>query len=147
MTAKPIHVKPSLYALFFHDLKEIALEYGYNLVLHGSLNRDFDLIAIAWQQEVKDHSDMIKAFAELIDGRIMLQGYGGRFYECTPAYHGRLHYIINLWRGGTRKKPSEDQQYYLDISVIPPGDRVLPSKEVTREQYEESILSMHKEAE
>jgi len=41
---KPIHVKPSFYSYLFQPLKEIALKYGYNLVLHGSLNRDFSVM-------------------------------------------------------------------------------------------------------
>lgn len=45
---KPVHAKPSLYAYYFYELKVIALQFGYNLCLHGSLNRDMDLIAIPW---------------------------------------------------------------------------------------------------
>ena len=45
---KPTHAKPSYYAIMFEPLKKIAIKYGYNLVLHGSLNRDMDLIAIPW---------------------------------------------------------------------------------------------------
>jgi len=142
MTAKPTHVKPSLYAMFFHDLKEIAFSYGYNLVLHGSLNRDMDLVALAWNDEVKDHGEMIKEFAKLLGGSLMMQEFGGKFYEYTPANHGRLYYIINLWRGGTKQKPNEDSQYYLDISVFPPGYRTLPIAEVTRSDYEKSIIDM-----
>jgi len=68
---KPIHVKPSLYAHYFITLKAIALEFGYNLVLHGSLNRDLDLIAIPWEPEVKSHDTMIGRFAHALGGRIM----------------------------------------------------------------------------
>ncbi len=42
--SKPIHVKPQFYTYAFLPLKEIALRYGYNLVIHGSMNRDMDLI-------------------------------------------------------------------------------------------------------
>ena len=45
---KPIHAKPSLFAFYFEVIKEIGLKYGYNIVLHGSMNRDLDLIAIPW---------------------------------------------------------------------------------------------------
>ena len=46
--SKPKHIKPGLYAIYFENLKDIACEYGFNLVVHGSLNRDLDLIAIPW---------------------------------------------------------------------------------------------------
>lgn len=112
---KPIHVKPSLYAFYFERLKEIALRYGYNLVLHGSMNRDLDLIAIPWQESVGDLKEMIDEFANTIGGYIMLQD--GKLYETT--HHGRMWWIINVARGGSKNGVYHDAQYYLDISVMP----------------------------
>lgn len=115
---KPIHVKPSLYAFFFYNLKEIALKYGYNLVLHGSLNRDLDLIAIPWQEVILPHEPMIKEFAECIGGYIMQDSEPDKRVEFERKFHGRKNYIINVNR--TSRKPNyEDAQYYLDISVTP----------------------------
>lgn len=111
---KPIHVKPSLYAYYFYELKAIAKKYGYNLSLHGSLNRDLDLIAIPWLQEVGNYEEMIHEFASLLGGCVMVQTEAQR--HCFP--HGRLSYIINLNRG--ENSEGEDLMYYLDISVIPP---------------------------
>lgn len=48
-----------MYALFYHDLKRIALRFGYNLVLHGSMNRDLDIIAIPWVDKPKSEQLMI----------------------------------------------------------------------------------------
>jgi hypothetical protein len=56
---KPTHAKPSLYAYYFMALKDIAKEYGYNLVVHGSLNRDLDLIAIPWVDDPGSEVEMI----------------------------------------------------------------------------------------
>jgi hypothetical protein len=111
---KPIHARPSLYAYYFYDLKKIALRYGYNLVLHGSMNRDLDLIAIPWQDKVKPHDKMIKAFAKFLGGKLMLWGK----LEYTNKPHGRMAYVINLNRG-EKNKEYKDLQYYLDISVMP----------------------------
>lgn len=113
---KPIHAKPSLYAYYFYDLKEIALKYGYNLVLHGSLNRDMDLIAIPWQEELGDADKMIEAFTEIIGGELVPQEVHNKY--CFP--HGRISYVINLNRTGRWEDDRlVDQQYYIDISVIP----------------------------
>jgi hypothetical protein len=38
MSDKPTYIKPALYALFYEHLKQIAESYGYNLLIHGSLN-------------------------------------------------------------------------------------------------------------
>ena len=51
--SKPLHAKPNIYAYYFEALKAIAKEYGYNLVVHGSMNRDLDLIAIPWVNDPK----------------------------------------------------------------------------------------------
>lgn len=112
--SKPIHAKPSLYAYYFESLKGIALKYGYNLVLHGSLNRDLDLIAIPWQKEIGSCEEMIEEFCEHLGGMRMRMSKDQKY--CFP--HGRMSYVINLNRG-ERSNPYDDPQYYLDISVIP----------------------------
>ena len=127
--SKPIHAKPSLYALYFYELKEIALKYGYNLVLHGSLNRDLDLIAVPWQEEIGSDEEMIQEFANHLGGRISFKHTGKR-YSYLPG--GRKNYIILLVRyekiraydeNGQllpiTERCWEDQEYYLDISVTP----------------------------
>ena len=83
---KPVHVKPSFYAYNFQPLKEIALKYGYNLVLHGSLNRDMDLIAIPWGDTIGDKKEMIKEFCTYLDGRIM--------YETKEQHNNFGNYIL-----------------------------------------------------
>ena len=115
-TNKPIHVKPSLYAFYFESLKVIALKYGYNLVLHGSMNRDLDLIAIPWQEKLGDTDEMVNEFATVLGG-IAIE-LSEEQINCFP--HGRRSYIINLNRSGKHNN-YEDAQYYLDISVTPAG--------------------------
>jgi hypothetical protein len=63
MENKPIHARPSLYAFYFEIIKEIGLKYGYNIVLHGSMNRDCDLIAIPWQEVIGDKVQMLNEVA------------------------------------------------------------------------------------
>ena len=116
---KPIHVKPSYYAIMFEPLKSIALKYGYNLVLHGSLNRDMDLIAIPWQEQLGCIDDMIKEFCEYIGGKI-----NNDITHNAP--HGRKWYVIDIYRGGYLEGDGFDEivyhndpQFYLDISVTP----------------------------
>ncbi len=120
--SKPIHVKPALYAFYFETLKSIAFSFGYNLVLHGSMNRDLDLIAIPWQKEVFSHEAMVNKFAECLGGSIMplrrkLESglYEASFYSTT--HHGRIQYVININRGDFHSPV--DPQYYLDISIMP----------------------------
>jgi hypothetical protein len=116
---KPIHVKPAFYTFVYGELKEIATKFGYNLVLHGSLSRDLDLIAIPWSIKLGDVDTMIQEFSDLIGGQIMIQSEEQK--HCFP--HGRLSYVININRTHsniTGELKSSDQQWYLDISVIQP---------------------------
>jgi len=125
---KPIHAKPSLYAYYFLHLKEIALEYGYNLVLHGSMARDLDLIAIPWVDDPKPELDMINALSQHMNG-VTSNNPETFMHKMLPG--GRKSFVINLNRGGYRRNnegdisdPIEftpDPQYYIDISVTPKG--------------------------
>ncbi len=116
--SKPIHCKPAMYALFFYDLKRIAKRYGYNLVLHGSLNRDLDLVAIQWVDKVKSEQSMIKAFQKYLTGWITTCPDGKVHFTILPG--NRHSYIIELNRGNKRGEwmRYKDEQYYLDISVV-----------------------------
>jgi hypothetical protein len=112
---KPTHVKPSLYAYYFEKLKITAKRYGYNLVLHGSLNRDLDLIAIPWTDSPKDEFKLIQALSRNITGYYSKQK-SHYLYSVLPG--GRHSYIININRGGAWNY-YQDGQYYIDISVTP----------------------------
>lgn len=120
---KPIHVKPSLYAYYFYGLKEIALKYGYNLVIHGSMNRDLDLVAIPWQEKVGDCDEMVEEFCDYLGGRrIVHDCKDGKdiYYNYLPQR--RRGYVINLNR---RDKDGNDLQYYVDISVTPSSREII----------------------
>lgn len=96
MNSKPIHVKPAMYALFYEDLKIIAKDNGYNLVLHGSMNRDLDLIAIPWVDNPTDQFHLVKLFDEYFRG----DSYKSKEYylhSILPGY--RSSYVISLNRG------------------------------------------------
>ena len=129
MKNKPIHVKPSLYAFYFEVIKEIGFKYGYNIVLHGSLNRDLDLICLPWITEIQDVDTMIDEIATTLGGQVMMQNrevnnLDGDRFSLKP--HGRKAYIININRDfklkydGIKSEQIEvsHQQYYLDISVF-----------------------------
>ena len=116
---KAIQTKPMLYAHYLNLLQEKAREMGYNLVLHGSLNRDCDLIAIPWVDEPKPHLELIQQLDFILTGRD--EDYGDqleqRYYMYSVLPGGRHSYVINL----NRRTPdgAVDHLFYLDISVTP----------------------------
>lgn len=122
--------KPQLYAHYFFTLQEIAKEFGYNLVVHGSMNRDLDLVAIPWTDSAQDEFTLINALSKCLTGHTTEKQYKHLVYLYRELPGGRHSYVINLNRGGYKKDdtgmitdPLEytaDPEYYLDISVIPP---------------------------
>lgn len=126
---KPVHAKPSIYAYYFHAIKEIGITYGYNIVLHGSLNRDLDLVAIAWKEKLGNVDEMIDKIAEIIGGVVMMQcrsvnNLDGVRFQTT--HHGRKQYVININRDMNYRFNGMDTvitehpepQFYIDISVV-----------------------------
>ncbi|WP_285055164.1 hypothetical protein [Pedobacter ginsengisoli] len=126
---KPNKPKPQFYAVCFPKMQEIAKELGYNLVIHGSLNRDFDLIAIPWSNNPYPHLELITSLDAFLNGTIRYpepemfeRGY---MYSKLPG--NRSSYVINLYRGGYyygRGNDGErlyepDPEFYVDISVTP----------------------------
>ena len=112
---KPTHAKPSLYAHYYFQLKEIAESFGYNLLLHGSMHRDLDLVAVPWVDEPQDEFNMINALSMHLRG-LEFERKEDAMYSVLPG--GRHSYVINLNRGG-EWNGYVDNQYYIDISVTP----------------------------
>lgn len=119
---KPIHVKPALYTMFYEELKIIAKQHGYNLVIHGSLHRDLDLIAIPWVNDPKPETELIQAFDMWLTGTKSTTSSGdvASAYMHSVLPGGRNAYVINLNRGDKNGEwNGYDSQYYLDISFTP----------------------------
>lgn len=121
---KPTKVKPVFYSYCYEALKEIAREYGYNLLINGSLNRDMDLVAIPWVDEPKVEIDLIRAMDLYLRGDKQLDYGFEHEYMFSILPGGRKSYVINLNRGGYITRSGleiyeEDKQWYLDISITP----------------------------
>lgn len=113
---KGVDSPASYYAALIPRLRVIAAKYGYALALHGSMNRDFDLILVPWQEWANQHLEMVTEMRDAL---------GGFFHSPDPQFeslikdgavskkpHGRLSYSIHLSSQGMEGP-------YLDISVAP----------------------------
>lgn len=115
---KPTHVKPAFYSYVYEDLKVLAKEFGYNLVLHGSMNRDLDLIAIPWVDDPKPVFDFLDAASEYLGVGKSRNSDGMPYYLHSVLPGQRNTYAIEMNRGG-RFNNYVDKQWYLDISFTP----------------------------
>lgn len=81
-----------------------ARQLGYALSLHGSLQRDLDLIAVPWTDEATDPKTLVQELCKEFD---VAPNHDIDKPEIKP--HGRLAWSIPLWWGA-----------YIDLSVISP---------------------------
>lgn len=102
--------KPSpapAYAMIYPVLTDIAKQHGYALALHGSMNRDVDLIAVPWVDTATDAHSLVNSIVEylkLIYGQDQQWLVKASDPETKP--HGRRAWIISLGGGA-----------YIDLSV------------------------------
>lgn len=92
---------PIYAAALYPDLAVLARKHGYALAVHGSLRRDFDLIAIPWVEFPSDPQSMVDDICSHFDIRVV-----GSVGE---KLHGRRAWTISVGHGCCS----------LDLSFIP----------------------------
>lgn len=101
----------SCYVVVYIRLCERAKELGYALTLHGSLNRDLDIVAIPWSDDAVDPKTLADALLEVSGGFMIPLEAEDEYHQigCPGAKpHGRLTWAFYL--GGNP---------YIDLSVMP----------------------------
>lgn len=93
------------FVVLYPTLCEVAQHLGYALAIHGSLQRDMDLIAVPWTDEARPAVELVWRIKEVCHGYIV-GGRDGRDPAQKP--HGRLAWSIHLDAGN-----------YIDLSVMP----------------------------
>ena len=92
-------------------LCETAREHGYALAVHGTMQRDLDLVAIPWIEEAADAVTLATAIARRCDLALgLIQGDGTPLWEPARRPHGRLAWSIPLRHG---------DEAVVDLSVMP----------------------------
>lgn len=98
---KPDPSYAPVYCAMYPDLKKIVEKFGYALTVHGSLQRDFDLVCIPWRDgEVGTHREVLDAIESEFAVRSVDDG------EKKP--HGRTAYALSIGYG----------ECYMDLSFM-----------------------------
>jgi len=97
-------------------IRTAAKEHGYAVGLHGSLARDFDIIAVAWTPTASPPDDVAMAIKIAAGG---MRGWRVFRDQGEPKPHGRLCYAFDF------DKCEQNNRGYCDLSVVPPTTSIL----------------------
>jgi hypothetical protein len=109
-------------------LRERARALGYNLLVHGSLARDIDLVAVPWIEGASSLDELVVAFAQVVRelNDSLIYGYDADGNETddparwrrTAKPHGRVAVSIHV--GGVASPDIMAREgTYLDLSILP----------------------------
>lgn len=107
--------RAAAYVAIYPMLVAIAKKHGYALAVHGSVTRDFDLVAIPWIEEASEPLTLIKAFKKATRTETTHEDFdriGKQDCQPTQKPHGRIAYSLHVTNHGMYGG-------YLDISVMP----------------------------
>lgn len=96
------------------QLRSIARGLGYALAVHGSMARDFDLIAVPWTPEAVTADELADVICQTVNGHV--RKLEGQIIDHNPGLkpHGRKAYSFYLCEfEGSSYGP------YIDLSVMP----------------------------
>lgn len=104
---------PVGYLAFLPGLVQLCRAEGYNLLVHGSLARDFDLVAIAWTHSAIPIPDLVQKIVEHTGGKLQddldCDPFDFTRRSAEPKPHNRWAYTIHLGAGPM-----------IDLSVMGP---------------------------
>lgn len=113
---KPSHGKkwiPAMYVAYFGLMQEIGNRHGYAVAVHGSVQRDFDVFFVPFDDVVSSHEVVLNELWEMVVGKDFSLSYED-VHNANPAVnsmidkHGRSCYMIMCGASG-----------YFDISFTP----------------------------
>ena len=95
--------REAFYACMWNDIRQCAMDNGWAVALHGSLNSDMDIMAMPWVENAVTFSELINKIAELFDGNDIALIYSIHY----DKPHNRAVATIPIFG-----------DFYLDISAI-----------------------------
>ena len=101
----------ALLGLILEPMRRAAKDAGYAITVHGSLNRDIDLVAIAWREHgVWTPDALVQSLVGAMRGVIGMAHCHDKAWEAKP--HGRMAKTLLAWVG--------QNSAHIDLSVIAP---------------------------
>mgnify|MGYP003556531103 CR=1 FL=1 len=96
--------RPSYYAMFLPEMRQIAIDHGYTMAIHGSMSRDMDIVMVPWIEKPKPVEEMIDNLLKAAGGVM----HDVHISEIGEKPHGRVVYTLAI---------ASDR--FFDVSVMP----------------------------
>jgi len=103
-----------IYAQLLPRIRKAAKKLGYAIAIHGTMSRDFDLLAVPWIEDAAEPMELVNMIAEAVGGFVIGDLTDKRSNDAhvsenpTPKPHGRMSWNI-CWGG----------KIFIDLSVMP----------------------------
>lgn len=101
MAVKPAASYAPMYCALYPELAALVRKHGYALAVHGSLQRDMDLICVPWVAAPSEPADVVAAITE----QFAIRHIG----EPEIKEHGREAWTISVGFG----------ECFIDLSFMP----------------------------
>ena len=89
-----------IYAQLLPTIREAAKHLGYAIAIHGSMQRDLDLLAAPWTDRAEPAERLVTVIAEAVHGFVIGDVTArGSLDEPTKQPHGRRSW--NIWPAAT----------------------------------------------
>ena len=111
-----------IYAEILPALRLMARGHGYALAVHGSGERDLDLIAVPWVENADDAETLVETLRESVSGVIANSSQPETLYEPVLKPHGRRAWTILLHPAHY----DDPINLFIDLSVMPLKPEIHP---------------------
>lgn len=105
MSEKPVaNLMPAMYSHRLHDIQTYARECGYAIAVHGSMQRDLDLIAVPWTEQACSAAELAVYLCHCMN---LTQAD-------NPSVRHHRRVVYTLLMGGS---------LFVDLSVVEPDSK------------------------
>ncbi len=99
----------SIYSQLLPKIRRAGKNMGYAIAVHGSMQRDLDLIAVPWVEDAQPVEELVAMIAKAVSGFVIGDvSSAGKLELPTQQPHGRRSWNI-CWGGNA----------FIDLSVMP----------------------------
>lgn len=107
------------YASYLPSLMKIANSCGYALAVHGSMQRDLDLVAVPWVKNAMAPESLVIVLERSLLGFSRMRSYWKKCAENDKKPHGRKAYTIAFAELANDFETKNYRHAIIDLSVMP----------------------------